>query len=51
MPFLFCDRYDATPADYISMIVTDYGMVSQFFNLIWKHEKGYLLVASFFGFS
>lgn len=24
------NRYDATPSDYISMIITDYGMVSVF---------------------
>jgi len=24
----FFDRYDTTPSDYISMIITDYGMVS-----------------------
>lgn len=29
--FLLCcgHRYDATPSDYISMIITDYGMVSR----------------------
>lgn len=25
------NRYDATPSDYVSMIVTDYGMVSIFY--------------------
>ncbi|KAJ0047601.1 hypothetical protein Pint_16396 [Pistacia integerrima] len=23
----YCNRYDATPSDYVSMIVTDYGMI------------------------
>lgn len=28
------NRYDATPSDYVSVIITDYGMVSWFFDLI-----------------
>lgn len=30
--------YDATPADYISMIITDYGMVSHMMIMIFTLE-------------
>lgn len=44
MFYLLCDSYDATPSDYVSMIITDYGMVScnnvlNFCSLI-NYQKG-----------
>lgn len=35
-----CNRFDVTPADYVSMIVTEYGMVS----LLYLESSGCLVI-------
>ena len=45
---ILIDRYDVTPSDYISMIITDYGMVN---NVLALSFSFHLLLEAHDGFT